>query len=143
VRPTPRPDPGGARLTAPIGNNGLVNEYRWFNPHQPQTLQSAVFLCYLNAVFGILFGIAPTSLLMMLFIVAGLGAGGFGIANEKRWGYVLAVTAASLQVLVFVGFYGTEVISNISLLISFVFDVALLALLIHPMSRDYQRIWFK
>ena len=82
-------------------------------------------------------------MLMMLFIVAGLGAGGFGIANEKRWGYVLAVTAASLQVLVFVGFYGTEVISNISLLISFVFDVALLALLIHPMSRDYQRIWFK
>ena len=119
-----------------------MNEYRWFNPHQPQTLQSAVFLCYLSAVFGILFGVAATNFLLMLFIVVGLGAGGFGIANEKRWGYVLAVTAASLQVLVFVGFYGGEVISNISLLISFVFDVALVALLIHPMSRDYQRIWF-
>ena len=27
--------------------------------------------------------------------------------------------------------------------ISFVFDVALVLLLVHPMSRDYQRIWFK
>ena len=81
---------------------------------------------------------------MMLFIVAGLGAGGFGIANEKRWGYVLAVTAAcaagaGVRRLL----RHCEVISNISLLISFVFDVALVALLIHPMSRDYQRIWFK
>ena len=143
MRPTPSPDPGGARLTPPIGNNGLVNEYRWFNPHQPQTLQSAVFLCYLNAVFGILFRGPFAFFPMMLFIIVGLGAGGFGIANEKRWGYVLAVTAACLQVLVLVGFYGTAVITNISLLISFVFDVALVALLIHPMSRDYQRIWFK
>jgi hypothetical protein len=28
-------------------------------------------------------------------------------------------------------------------LISFLFAVALVALLLHPMSRDYQRIWFK
>ena len=28
-------------------------------------------------------------------------------------------------------------------LINLLFEVALVALLLHPMSRDYQRIWFK
>jgi hypothetical protein len=28
-------------------------------------------------------------------------------------------------------------------IISLGFDVALVALLVHPMSREYQRIWFK
>ena len=29
---------------------------RWTNPTQPQTLQIAVFLLYIEAVFGVLFG---------------------------------------------------------------------------------------
>ena len=120
-----------------------MNEYRWFNPHQPQTLQTAVIFCYLSAVFGLLFGVVASSIIVMLFIIVGLAAGGFGIANEKRWGYVLAVSAASLQVLMMLLIFRGRVISDINVLISFVFDVALVALLIHPMSRDYQRIWFK
>ena len=55
--------PGAARAvpgSSPIGHNGRVNEYRWFNPSQPQTLQTGVLLCYLNAVFGLLFGV-PSS----------------------------------------------------------------------------------
>ena len=39
--------------------------------------------------------------------------------------------------------YGSDVITDFGVLISFVFDVALVLLLVHPMSRDYQRIWFK
>jgi hypothetical protein len=35
------------------------------------------------------------------------------------------------------------VFRNMSVLISFGFDIALVVLLLHPMSRDYQRIWFK
>ena len=31
---------------------------------------------------------------------------------------------------------------DVSLLIQLLFPVAQLALLLHPMSRDYQRIWF-
>ena len=119
-----------------------MNEYRWFNPHQPQTLQSAVFLCYLNAVFGILFRGPFAFFPMMLFIIAGLGAGGFGIANEKRWGYGLAVVAAILQVLVLVAFAGADAF-GFPLIINLIFDGALVALLLHPQSRDYQRIWFK
>ena len=104
-----------------------------------------MLLCYLEAVFGLIFGIPASggSFILALFIIVGLAAGGFGIANEKHWGYVLAVSAAGLNVLLYVALFGSEIISNVSLLVSFVFDVALVLLLVHPMSRDYQRIWFK
>jgi hypothetical protein len=116
-----------------------VNENRFFNPSQPQTLQTGVLLCYVSAVFGVIFGLN----LIGLLIAIGLAAGGYGIANEKRWGYVLAVTAAVVQVLLYILFEGSSVITDFGVLISFVFDVALVLLLVHPMSRDYQRIWFK
>ena len=38
---------------------------------------------------------------------------------------------------------GIGSILNLVFLISIVFPVALFALLVHPMSRDYQRIWFR
>jgi hypothetical protein len=122
-----------------------VNDHRWFNPSQPQTLQTGVLLCYLNAALGLIFGVTATggSPILQLFIIIGLAAGGYGIANEKRWGYLLAVTAAGLHVLLYLVVFGSATISNVSLLVSFVFDVALVILLVHPMSRDYQRIWFK
>jgi hypothetical protein len=120
-----------------------VNEHRFFNPSQPQTLQTAVLLCYLSAALGLIFGVVANSAILALFIIIGLAAGGYGIANEKRWGYVLAVSAAGLHVLMYLLIFGSDIISDVSLLISFVFDVALVLLLVHPMSRDYQRIWFK
>ncbi len=42
-----------------------------------------------------------------------------------------------------VAIFGGEVLEHLGLLLSFVFDVALVLLLVHPMSRDYQRIWFR
>jgi hypothetical protein len=120
-----------------------VTERRFFNPSQPQTLQTGVLLCYLSAVFGLVFGVAANSVIFALFIIAGLAAGGYGIANEKRWGYALAVAAAVLQVLMYILVYGASIITDVFVLLSFVFDVALVVLLVHPMSRDYQRIWFK
>lgn len=120
-----------------------MNEHRFFNPSQPQTLQIGVLLCYFNAVIGLLGGVVANSYLVVLFIIVGLAAGGYGIANEKKWGYALAVTAASLQVLMYLLLFGGEILTSIGLLISFVFDVALVLLLVHPMSRDYQRIWFR
>jgi hypothetical protein len=119
-----------------------VNENRWFNPSQPQTLQTGVLLCYVNAFFTLLFEVFGGAAIA-LFIVIGLTAGAYGIANEKRWGYVLAVSTASVHVLLYLLIFGSDVITNVGLLINFVFDVALVLLLVHPMSRDYQRIWFK
>jgi uncharacterized membrane protein (DUF2068 family) len=81
-----------------------------------------------------------------LLLVVGQGAAGFGIANERKWGYWLGVTAAAIGVLPFVLYvasHGVSSVFNISLLISALFPAALFALLLHPMSRDYQRIWFR
>jgi hypothetical protein len=131
----------GGRL---IRHNGVVNEYRFINPSQPQTLQTGVILCYVRAAFGLIFGLIATSAVMQLLIIAGLAAGGFGIANEKRWGYALAVSASAISILMYIVIFGFRgILKDMDILISFVIAVALLLLLVHPMSRDYQRIWFK
>jgi hypothetical protein len=115
-----------------------VNKHRFVNQSQPQTLYMAVILCYINAVFNILgFG----SILVLLGIA--LAAGGYGIANEKKWGYSLAVVAAVVQVLLVLYVFQGSTFTDILALLNFVFDAALVALLLHPLSRDYQRIWFR
>ena len=118
-----------------------MNETRWVNPHQPQTLSTACILCYIQAVFALLSygGIGPVALL----ILAGLAAGGFGIANEKKWGYALAIATAVLQLLVFAAFSGLSGLGDVSVIINLALHVLLVVLLVHPMSRSYQRIWFK
>ena len=73
---------------------------RWTNPSQPQTLQIAVFLLYIDAVFGVLFGSVFSAIGLLLVI--GQVASGFGIANEKRWAYWLGVAVATLGLLPFV-----------------------------------------
>ena len=75
--------------------------------------------------------------------VSAVGLAVQGIANEKKWGYNLAVAAAILNVLLLFMVFGISTLTNLSPLISFGFDAALVALLLHPMSRDYQRIWFR
>ena len=114
-----------------------MSNLRWFNPSQPQTLQIGVLLLYLNAFFNFLnFRLLALAVLM--------AAGAIGIANEKRWGYVCGLIGAVAQVLLLVTFYSLgEILDSVGLLISFMFDVALVALLAHPISRDYQRIWFR
>ena len=119
-----------------------MNNWKWVNHFQPQTLVIATFLCYVDAIFGLIFGIAATSALAALVVIAALAAGGFGIANEKRWGYAVAVLGAVLQVVMLVAYYGAGVLTSTAI-ISLLFDGALVALLLHPMSREYQRIWFK
>ena len=118
-----------------------MNQWKWVNQFQPQTLYMATILCYVDAVFGFIFPFG-TSLLAAYVIVALLGFGGFGIANEKKWGYAVAVTGAFLQVIMLFAVLGLEVLTSTAI-ISLLFDGALVALLLHPMSREYQRIWFK
>jgi hypothetical protein len=122
---------------------------RWTNPSQPQTLYSAVFLLYINAAFSLLFGNAVAILLGFIgvvLVVAGSVGAGFGIANERKWGYMLGVAIASVQLVPFLIVLATDGIGSVfsvRFLLAIIFPVALFALLIHPMSRDYQRVWFK
>jgi hypothetical protein len=119
-----------------------VSERKFLNQFQPQTLVIGTMLCYLDAIFGFLFGMVSTSVVLALLTIAGLAIGGYGIANEKKWGYAVAVGAAVLQVIMLVAVAGSDVL-GFPLLLNLVFDGALVALLLHPQSRDYQRIWFK
>ncbi|HVM53127.1 MAG TPA: hypothetical protein VM262_08015 [Acidimicrobiales bacterium] len=112
---------------------------RWTNPTQPQTLQYAVFLLYINAVFtAILGGLASP---LGIALVVGAAAGGFGIANEKRWGYKLGIAMAFLPFLLRMAILGVDSVLGGSI-INLMFEVALVALLLHPHSREYQKIWF-
>ena len=113
---------------------------RWTNASQPQTLQMAVLLLYISAAFDVLFGGFANPLVLLL--AAGNVAAGYGIANERKWGYLLGVGVASLAVLPYVFWLVAGGLSA-TLIISAMFPVAMLALLLHPQSRDYQRIWFQ
>lgn len=116
---------------------------RWTNPSQPQTLYLATWLLYINAAIGLLFGGFASPIFLAIIVVEVLAA--FGIANEKRWGYIVAVGVAGLvlafSLLPLIRDIG--LVFNIAYLLNILFPVALFALLVHPLSRDYQRIWFK
>ena len=70
------------------------------------------------------------------------GAGGFGIANEKQWGYARGRRRRGVPGGHAPGRLRRSVLTSTAI-INLMFDGALVALLLHPMSRDYQRIWFK
>ncbi|HEY2331109.1 MAG TPA: hypothetical protein VGH94_04260 [Acidimicrobiales bacterium] len=108
---------------------------RWTNPTQPQTLQIAVFLLYINAFFALLGGLPGAALLTA---VGGV-AGGFGIANDRKWGYNVGLAVAFLPFVYTLATGGSLLGTG---LINLMFEVALVALLLHPQSREYQRIWF-
>lgn len=135
---------------------------RWTNASQPQTLQIAVFLLYAGAVFGLIFGdnriwfqaavfeltnstsaINIGRLLWGATVIAS-AAGAYGIANEQKWGYALGLAAAIGPLLARTIVLVLNQISPFnSDVISLMFDIALVVLLLHPQSREYQRIWFK
>jgi len=117
---------------------------RWTNPSHPQTLQIAVFLLYASAVFSVLYGTVFS--LLGFAIAAGCVFGGLGIANDKRWGYNLAIAISVLGLLPYVVLAATDGVGellDVGVLISMVFPVARFALLVHPQSREYLRIWFE
>lgn len=131
----------GARLSG-------VKTRRFVNPSQPQTLYIATMLLYLNAAFGILFGSSPLfffGFIPGLALTVGKGVAAYGIANEKRWAYFLGVATAGLTLVPFASYMASNGLGSIfqlALLFSLVFPLALFILLVHPMSRQYQRIWF-
>ncbi|HEX6311746.1 MAG TPA: hypothetical protein VF152_08970 [Acidimicrobiia bacterium] len=117
-----------------------MNERRFLNQSQPQTLVIGTLLLYVNAAFGLFSWLVLSPI--GLAIIVGLAAGGYGIANEKKWGYGIGVGAAIAQLALLFLLAGFEVL-EFPLIITLLFDGALVALLLHPESRDYQRIWFK
>lgn len=127
---------------------------------QPQTLQIATWLLYFDGFFALIdlldgggemyyLRLRYTGgLLIGLFVICLYAGGGLLMANERRLGYRLSVAAAvSPFVINFIAYSDIGASLRYRLfgsgLINFAFNVALLALLLHPQSKEHQRIWFR
>jgi len=114
---------------------------RFLNPAQPQTLVIAVYLLYMNAAF-LLFDLLRLGVFPLLYaalIVGGVVAG-YGVANEFKWAYPVALAVAIVPFAIRMWDTGNPLNAPV---LTLMFEIALVCLLLHPQSRDYQRIWFK
>jgi hypothetical protein len=124
---------------------------RWLNQSQPQTLVIACMLFYFNAGLLLLSILAnggfPRAdripLLVVIAVLMPLVGGPLaarGIANERKWGYFLGLAVSLTPFALRLIYAGNPFATN---LLELIFEIALVALLVHPQSRDYQRIWFR
>ena len=97
----------------------------------------ATVLMYVNAVFGLLDGLVLFLFPLGLVFVVGQVASGWGIANEKKWGYWLGIVLSVAYVAFLLLHFSAPALVNL------LFYGALVALLLHPQSRSYTRTWFR
>ncbi len=127
---------------------------RWFNSSLPQTLQIANILLYLDAFFLLINilggrrGLGGFTLILLAASVAAYVLGGLSLANEDKRGYPVAVVAA-FSPFILRGYLSFQVgriepgfILGLSQPLSLLFEVALIALLLHTQSRNYVKTWF-
>jgi len=134
---------------------------KWFDRMQPQTMQIATWLLYLNGFFALIgfmdksdwIGFARVDKgalgsLIGLVVVASFIAGGYLMANDRKIGYRLALVAAfspfALRIWILWSYPGFSAIDKVTGndTIGFIFETALCALLLHPQSREHQRLWY-
>jgi hypothetical protein len=118
----------------------MVPNTQWLDRSHPQTLYMANMLLYWNAVWWLLYlllGAPYFGILALAAVFAGLG-----LANEKKLGYWGAILIAVLNLLMLLDWFLASP-SSFGIIISLIFAIVLLALLLHPMTRSYVRIWFK
>lgn len=127
----------------------------------PQTLQIATMLLYLNGFFALIgfmdrsdwVGYARVDkggvgAVVGLAVIASFILGGLLMANDRRWGWRLGLFAAfspfllRFWILSDSRFDMWDRISGGNT-ISLIFDVALCALLLHPQSREHQKLWYR
>ena len=123
------------------------------NPRQPQTLYISQILLYITAVGAVLFRSVgegwvealPLRYLVVALMTIGAAAGAYGIANSQKWGYQHGIAAAVAPFII-----RAEIIRRADVVemftwnpIGLLFDIAILAALLHPESRAYQKLWFE
>ena len=133
---------------------------RWSNPRLPQTLVISQFLLYFDAFWAVL-GFLTVAVnrsvqfsffgrIIVLGSIAGYIYGAWGIANEKKVGYQVAIAASFLPI-------AARLVDTLSAggplshlgyiliggnLINAMFEYALIVLLLHTQSREHAKIWF-
>jgi hypothetical protein len=113
---------------------------QWVDRSQPQTLMTANILLYINAIFGLIYGQLFSSYYgfpIGAVLIIGQAVAGLGIANSKKWGYWLGVGLVAVWVAFLIHYAAFVSIINL------IFYIALLALLLHPQSRSYRKVWFR
>jgi hypothetical protein len=119
-------------------------ERKWFDQTQPQTMQVAVMLLYLTAILNLIVGfIIGGGGFFLLLVSAGLVGGAYGMANEQKTGYTVALIFACLPIAILIGlsiYYHRLLFPGF---LNLVMQVALIALLLHPQTREYKKVWFK
>jgi len=142
-----------------------IDQRRCFDRMQPQTLQIATMLAYLECFFsavaildggGYLGFLANHSVWWFVVAVAStaaLAVGGLLMANGRRLGWRILVVAAfspfvlRIATMLILGAWSASPLDWIiarpagGSFLTIIFDGALVALLLHPQSRDHQRIW--
>lgn len=126
----------------------------------PQTLAIAVLLLYFDAVFALLgfidrndeFGLLRTMggihVLFALIAIASFPLGGFLMANGKLLGWYVAVGASftpfAARLLIALEYDASlRFIVTGGRTLNFLFEAALVALLLHGMTRSYVRTWLR
>lgn len=127
----------------------------WINPRQPQTLYLSQILMYIQGgirlIFSLMPGYGPGGLFGVpllgeaYWLLTGPGKVGaaFGISNSKPWGYKLGVAAAAAPLALRLLAAAVHVRPNVIFTQPYglLFDIALLALLLHRNSRGHVRYW--
>ncbi len=111
-----------------------MQERRWINRYQPQTLVTGTMLLYIEGVFNM---VRSNQLLLLMGILMFPAA--YLIANEKKIGWILGVFASLTAIAIRIMVIGL----GLNLLFALIFPIVLATLLLHPTSREYQKIWFK
>jgi len=116
---------------------------RWYNAGQPQTLQLAQILLYTNAAIELLGGLFGGGYgALWLPIVVGQVFAAYGIANGRKVGYRAAVVFAFVPVALLAFLYVRYDYLALGIF-NLLFIIAMIAAVLHPQSREYQRIWFR
>lgn len=146
---------------------------RWVNPSQPDLLQIATWLGYFRGIFILLLGLDfqfiafPLSDVESRAIGSGatisnpvlriglpilLAGGAYLLSQSRRLGWQLLIVGAALPLVgrllvafgIYLGDFDLDAISPFDYdVIGLIFEVALLGLLVHPRSREYQKVWLE
>ena len=124
-------------------------------------MQIATWLLYLNGFFAFIsfvdqrdwIGYARVDKgalgsLVGIVVLASFIGGGVLMANDRKIGYKLALIAAfspfALRIWILWSYSGFTALDKITGkdTFGFIFEAALCALLLHPQSREHQRVWY-
>jgi len=142
---------------------------RWWNPSLPQTVSVAALLLYFEGVSSLLLllgiplggsayvflphvlGLSsvrlsnPSTLPVLAVFASGVAYifAALAIVNGKRLGWKIGTGVAIGAVVIPLLAGGLGLVLGSTYVISYVFGIALVALLLHPMTREYQKIWLE